>query len=121
MGVDKGSNVNLDEDMTLKEDYDFSCSHIMAHGSIMRCNRLTLNVKHYDNGGGACSNRDKKGEEEKRNIAILHKKWPGCFRSNPKRKNEVIMRWKKSDEPGEESDSDDVPDAVKPLRLEKKG
>merc|ERR1712110_505348 len=50
--VDKGSNANFDEDMTLKEDYDFACSHIMAHGSIMRCNRLTLNVKHYDNGGG---------------------------------------------------------------------
>jgi len=55
-----------------------------------------LNVKHYDNSGGACSNRDKKGKEELRNIAILHKKWPRCFSKHPKRKNEVVMRWKVS-------------------------
>jgi len=90
-----GGKVNFDEEMRLKEDYDFTCSHIKAHGSVMRCNRMTLNVKHYANAGGACTNRDKKGQEERRNIEILQKKWPGVFRSNPKRKNEVIMRWKK--------------------------
>merc|ERR1712232_274944 len=105
--VDSPSKVNFDPQMKLKEDYDFTCAHIKAHGSVMRCNRMTLNVKHYDNGGGACTNRDKKGEEEKRNIAILNKKWPGVFRSNPKRKNEVIMRWKKCQEPGDEIDSGD--------------
>ena len=31
----------------------------------MRCNRMTLTVKHYSNSGGACSNRDKKGKEER--------------------------------------------------------
>merc|ERR1719446_1699769 len=113
--VDVGSKVNFDENMRLKEDYDFTCAHIKAHGSVMRCNRMTLNVKHYDNGGGACTNRDKKGQEEQRNIAILNKKWPGCFRSNPKRKNEVIMRWKKSNTADGESDCDDSP------ILEKKG
>eukprot|EP00933_Yihiella_yeosuensis_P037008 TRINITY_DN3084_c1_g1_i2.p1 TRINITY_DN3084_c1_g1~~TRINITY_DN3084_c1_g1_i2.p1 ORF type:complete len:616 (-),score=137.48 TRINITY_DN3084_c1_g1_i2:248-1951(-) len=90
--VDKGSKVLFDETMKLKEDYDFACAHIKAHGSVMRCNRMTLNVKHYANEGGAVTNRD--GTEEKRNIAILQKKWPGCFRPNPKRKNEIIMRWK---------------------------
>jgi len=100
--VDTGSKVNFDEEMRLKEDYDFACSHIKAHGSVMRCNRMTLAVKHYDNGGGACSNRDKKGLEEQRNVAILHRKWPKCFRANPKRKNEVIMKWK--DLPAEDDD-----------------
>lgn len=93
--VDK-SDVRFDEEMKLKEDYDFACSHIKAHGSVMRCNRMTLNVKHYANSGGACTNRDSKGEEEQRNIAILRRKWPGVFAANPKRKNEVIMRWKAS-------------------------
>lgn len=92
--VDTGSKVLFDEEMTLKEDYDFSCAHIKKFGSVMRCNRMTLNVKHYDNAGGACSNRDKKGLEEKRNIAILCRKWPKVFSPNPKRKGEVIMRWK---------------------------
>jgi len=57
---------------------------------------MTLSVKHYTNEGGAVDERDKKGQKEKYNIDILNKKWPGCFRPNPKRKNEVIMRWPKS-------------------------
>lgn len=93
--VDAGSNVRFDEEMTLKEDYDFSCAHIKKHGSVMRCNRMTLNVKHYKNVGGACSNRDKKGREELRNVAILKRKWPGCFSNHPTRKGEVVMRWKR--------------------------
>jgi len=91
--VDK-SHVRFDETMTLKEDYDFSCAHIKAHGSVLRCQRMTLVVKHYSNAGGAVDERDKKGQKERMNIAILNKKWPTCFRPNPKRKNEVIMRWK---------------------------
>lgn len=95
--VDKGSKVRFDEAMTLKEDYDFTCSHLKAHGSVMRCQLMTLNVKHYANYGGACTNRDSKGESERRNIAILRSKWPGVFRDNPKRQNEVIMKWRKED------------------------
>lgn len=86
--------VKFDESMTLKEDYDFACSHIKTYGSVMRCDRMTLNVKHYSNSGGACSNRDGKGAAERKNIAILMEKWPRAFRLNPKRKNEVIMRWR---------------------------
>lgn len=93
--VDK-SNVRFDKEMTLKEDYDFTCSHIKAHGSVLRFNRMTLQVKHYSNVGGAVDERDKKGKKERMNIAILNRKWPCVFSPNPKRKNEVIMRWKTS-------------------------
>ena len=110
-----GGDVKFDPNMTLKEDYDFTCSHLKAHGCVLRCQRMTLCVKHYSNAGGACSNRDKKGLEEKRNIAILNEKWPGVFRPNPKRNNEVIMRWKTKgvvaegeDEEGDEDDCDDA-------------
>jgi hypothetical protein len=103
--ADTKTKVLFDASMTLKEDYDFTCSHLKAHGSVMRCNNMTLNVKHYSNHGGACSNRDKKGEEEKKNIAILKRKWPGSFSANPKRQNEVILRWKGiSDEDSEIGD-----------------
>eukprot|EP00434_Breviolum_minutum_P023932 symbB.v1.2.021119.t1/scaffold1808.1/size103924/11 len=101
--VDHGSAVRFDETMTLKEDYDFCCSHIKAHGAVMRCNRMTLTVKHYSNSGGAVDNRDKKGKQEQANIEILHRKWPGTFRANPKRENEVIMRWR-----GIISDDDEI-------------
>jgi len=100
--VDK-SEVRFDENMTLKEDYDFTCSHIHAHGSVMRCDRMTLNVKHYSNKGGAVTVRDKKGKEEQKNVALLFKKWPGRFRLNPKRKNEVILNWGK-DKPGDDDE-----------------
>merc|ERR1740121_2256225 len=106
--VDK-SNVRFDENMTLKEDYDFTCSHIKAHGSVMRLQRMTLSVKHYSNSGGAVDERDKKGAKERMNIAILNKKWPGCFRPNPKRKNEVIMRWKAAGAQPNSGDCDDDP------------
>merc|ERR1719379_2935914 len=101
--------------MSLKEDYDFSCAHIFAHGSLMRCNRLTLNVKHYSNSGGACSNRDKKGAEERKNVEILRRKWPGAFRMNPKRRNEVIMSWPSKGMADEGGDSAE-PEARAPAR-----
>merc|ERR1711971_155155 len=49
--VEPESTVKFDAEMKLKEDYDFSCAHIAKYGSIMRCNRMTLNVKHYSNHG----------------------------------------------------------------------
>merc|ERR1711972_719575 len=104
--VDK-SKVRFDESMTLKEDYDFTCAHIKAHGSVLRCQRMTLSVKHYSNSGGAVDERDKKGQKERMNIDILNKKWPGCFRPNPKRKNEVIMKWRGVSETDGDGDDDE--------------
>lgn len=88
------SPVRFDDSMTLKEDYDFTCSHIKSHGSVLRCNRMTVMAKHQTNAGGACSVRDPKGLAEQRNIAILRQKWPGVFSDHPTRKNEVVLRWK---------------------------
>eukprot|EP00435_Cladocopium_sp_Y103_P073434 s40_g43.t1 len=91
--VDVDNKVRFDEEMTLKEDYDFTASHIKEYGSVLRCNRMTLRVKHYDNSGGACTNRDGKGKEEQKNIAILKRKWPRAIRDHHKRQNEVILSW----------------------------
>lgn len=92
------SPVRFDTKMTLKEDYDFSCAHIRAHGSVMRCQRMTLNVKHYSNAGGAVAVRDQSGKQEKANLDILFAKWPRAFSLNPMRKNEVRMRWPADDD-----------------------
>merc|ERR1719271_343263 len=54
---------------------------------------MTVMAKHQTNAGGAVSARDSKGDEERKNIAILHRKWPRTFRDNPKRANEVILKW----------------------------
>merc|ERR1712087_1058375 len=82
-----------DTNMTLKEDYDFTCSHIANHGAVMRCNRMILRVKHATNGGGAVSERDKAGAKERKNIAILMNKWPGVFKPHGRRQNEVRLCW----------------------------
>eukprot|EP00931_Biecheleriopsis_adriatica_P101511 TRINITY_DN7662_c0_g2_i1.p1 TRINITY_DN7662_c0_g2~~TRINITY_DN7662_c0_g2_i1.p1 ORF type:complete len:654 (-),score=165.82 TRINITY_DN7662_c0_g2_i1:48-1958(-) len=92
------SPCRFDTNLTLKEDYDYTCSHLKTHGSVLRCNRMFLQVKHSTNAGGAVANRDNNGQKEKMNIAILQEKWPGVFRINKNRKgpagSEVVMNWK---------------------------
>merc|ERR1712032_328442 len=87
------SNVNFDERLTLKEDYDYTCAHLQVHGSVMRCNRMVVHAKHNYNDGGAVTTRDKKGHEEQRNIEILQSKWPQAILPHATRKNEMKLRW----------------------------
>lgn len=96
--VDDNSGLFFDEDLTLKEDYDFACSHLNKYGSVMRFNRMTIAARHYSNDGGACSLRDAKGVQERKNIAILMKKWPNAIFNHTTRQNEVNLRWKGSKE-----------------------
>jgi len=96
--AEPSSKCRFDLNMTLKEDYDYTFSHLKEHGSVLRCNRFFLQVKHATNAGGAVAARDKKGQKERYNIAILQKKWPNVFRINKRRKgaadSEVVMNWK---------------------------
>jgi len=91
------SPCRFDLQMTLKEDYDYTCSHIKTHGSVFRCNRMFLSVKHSTNAGGAVAARDAAGAKEKYNVAVLQQKWPGVFRINNNRNaiagTEVTMNW----------------------------
>jgi len=107
------SPIRFDANMKLKEDYDFTCSHLKKHGSVIRANRMVICAKHYSNSGGACSVRDKKGLEEQRNIEILRSKWPRVFSNNPKRKNEVILRWKGCTDEASEGDCDSTSTSLK--------
>uniref|UniRef100_A0A7S1S9D4 Uncharacterized protein n=1 Tax=Alexandrium catenella TaxID=2925 RepID=A0A7S1S9D4_ALECA len=95
---DVGSPCRFDPRMTLKEDYDFTCSHLARHGAVLRHNRMVLSVIHETNAGGACSERDAKGEKERENIRILSEKWPGVFRINKNRGDDgtqVVMSWRR--------------------------
>jgi len=107
--AEPSSPCRFDLNMTLKEDYDYTCAHIKTHGSVMRCQRLFLQVKHATNEGGAVAARDSAGEKEKANIRILQTKWPGVFRANGKRKGvagtEVVMNWNGYGKPTEKTQS----------------
>jgi hypothetical protein len=94
--AEPSSPCRFDTEITLKEDYDYTCSHLKEHGSIFRSNRMFLQVKHSLNAGGAVASRDAQGEKEKHNIAILQRKWPGVFTLNKNRKDsdtEIRMTW----------------------------
>jgi hypothetical protein len=80
----------FDEEMTLKEDYDYTATHLQLHGRVCRVNRLFMKVAHYTNEGGAVAIRNATAEQF--NIKLLRRKWPGVF-WDQRRKNEVIMRW----------------------------
>lgn len=93
--VDDNSGCRFDTSMTLKEDYDFTCTHLAKFGSVLRCNRMIAAARHETNPGGACSVRDSAGDRERDNINVLRAKWPGVFRTNPKRGDtQVIMTWR---------------------------
>merc|ERR1712070_244306 len=95
-------------------------------GCVLRCNRFFLTVKHATNAGGAVDARDKKGEKERYNIAILQKKWPGVFRINGRRKgaadSEVTMNWSgygKSDSEGKKTSRGPAAEKKHSLKIKK--
>merc|ERR1719277_1737025 len=91
--------LRFDERLTLKEDYDFTCSHLERFGEVLRCNRMLITAKHETNAGGACDARDAAGEKERYNIGVLKEKWPGAIKDHPTRANQIVLRWKSLKKP----------------------
>lgn len=88
------SECRFDERLSLKEDYDFTASHLERYGEALRCNRLIITAKHETNAGGACDVRDAEGKKERYNIGVLKDKWPGAIYDHPTRANQIVLRWK---------------------------
>jgi hypothetical protein len=84
----KPNEIRFDEQLTLKEDYDFTLQHIQKYGTI-RYQKYLFTFQHYSNKGGAVDIRNDK--EEQKNIMILKSKWGDKIRLNPKRKNEILI------------------------------
>lgn len=115
LSQDPSSTVRFDEQMLLKEDYDFTAQHVAKHGCICRMNRLFVKVclfllpsvhlflmccclesflnvpcgmlqaEHYSNEGGAVA--DRSTPKEQKMIKILQGKW-GTVISKQARKSE---------------------------------
>jgi len=88
------SDIRFDERLTLKEDYDYTASHLQKYGEVLRCNRLIITAKHETNAGGACDARDAEGTKERYNIAILKEKWGTAIADHPTRANQIVLRGK---------------------------
>tara|TARA_R110001632_G_scaffold178468_1_gene298226 strand:- start:743 stop:1423 length:681 start_codon:yes stop_codon:yes gene_type:complete len=84
----KPNDLRFDEQLTLKEDYDYTLQHQEKWGTI-RYQKYLFTFEHYSNKGGAVDVRDDK--EEQKNIMILKSKWGNKIRLNPKRKNEILI------------------------------
>ena len=85
------TDLRFDESMSLKEDYDYTAQHLARYGLVARCDLVLAEFAHRSNAGGAVAYRT--ADLERQMIRHLMKKWPGKFRLNPKRQNEIIMRW----------------------------
>ena len=80
----------FDEDMRLKEDYDYTIQHVLKYGRVARCNDILAQFSHRTNSGGAVAARTPELEQEM--IDFLKKKWgTGVIRDNAKRPDEILL------------------------------
>lgn len=85
------TDLRFDENMYLKEDYDYTLQHVTTYGGVVRCNDLLFSFTHRTNSGGAVEHRTADREQEA--IGYLKDKWGSFVRDNPRRENEILLRW----------------------------
>lgn len=86
------SDIRHDENLILKEDYDFTIKHILKYKKAVRFNNYCVKAKHYSNKGGCVDYRN--DEAEQSSIRILKENYPLYVRDNPRRKNEILLNFK---------------------------
>lgn len=72
-GIMKGNECIYDEEIPLKEDYDWTLQNLKKYKGLLRCNFASYNVKQAEQKGGCSSMRNLK--EEERQFILLQKKW----------------------------------------------
>ena len=74
--------------LLVKEDYDYTCQHILAYGGALRVDNLLFSFTHFTNQGGI------EWSKEVNSLAqtILYKKWPGWIHPHPRKEQEVSLR-----------------------------
>lgn len=82
----------FDENLKLKEDYDYTLQHIKHFGNVLRYQSALATFEHYTNKGGAVDYRNSQNEQNA--IKYLHNKWGEAIKLNPKRENEILLNVK---------------------------
>jgi hypothetical protein len=72
-GILKNNKCVYDEDIPLKEDYDWTLQNLKKYGGVLRANFASYKVKQAEQKGGCSSMRNLK--EEERQFQLLQKKW----------------------------------------------
>jgi hypothetical protein len=87
----KPSPERFDENLRLKEDYDFTLQHMISYGKIARLDNIMAEFAHRTNKGGAVAYRT--SDLEKQSIAYLKKKWGKFIVNNPRRPDEILLKF----------------------------
>lgn len=69
----KGNECRYDEELSLRDDYDFTLQNIFKYRGCLRMNMVTYDAKQSEQEGGCAGYRNV--EEEKRQFYLLQKKW----------------------------------------------
>jgi hypothetical protein len=91
IAVSGESDLRFDYRMKLKEDYDYTLQHLHEYGAVGRVDLLLPRFAHRTNSGGAVAFRNAEREQEA--IAYLKDKWVDEIRDNPRRENEILLKW----------------------------
>ncbi|KAH7409079.1 hypothetical protein BKA64DRAFT_773690 [Cadophora sp. MPI-SDFR-AT-0126] len=75
--VIRPSHLRFNENLSLKEDYEYTVQHIKEYGGVVRCFQILGKWQHYTNEGVVV--RYRMDEEEVRNIRLLRELHPGWF------------------------------------------
>lgn len=81
----------FDEDMALKEDYDFTLTNILMNGGLVRCNQFFGQFPHRNNQGGANVYRNSESEK-KANERVLNK-WGDFLKEHHSRENQISINY----------------------------
>lgn len=82
------THLRFNEEMSLKEDYDYTIQHIIEYSGVLRNHRLLTQFQHEKNPGGAVDRRTVALEQE--NISRLQLAYPGWFRKS-RRLNQITI------------------------------
>lgn len=85
-------NINFDEAMPLKEDYDFTCKHVAMYKKVIRFDNHCVEAVHYNNKGGCQNYRNH--DKELKACEILLERYPQWVKLNTKRPGEVLLKFK---------------------------
>lgn len=86
------TDLKFDENLPLKEDYDFTIQNYIKYGWAIRYNYITFKAKHYTNAWWCQTERN--DNREKISCDYLKQKWWDFIKENPKRENEILLNLK---------------------------
>lgn len=87
------TDINFDERINWKEDYDFTLKNIVKFGWCLRFDWINTDNKYGITKGGLQQN-DKRIKNAQIDIAILKSKRGNFIKNNPKRQNEILLNIK---------------------------